>query len=134
MLDAEIYHQGIIFDSGNRNIQPKMSKKKYQFFAAIIFLSVFCAKMLISAAPVFLQKVDKELVNSVIMQVELEHGSDSETGKTIKYVDFKIINHTYHSYMPVVYDFMLTNSFLNHSKRYVNPYHPSVPTPPPNFS
>ena len=111
-----------------------MSKKRYQFFVAIIFLSVFCAKMLISAAPVFLQTMDKELVNSVIMQVELEHGSDNEPGKTIKYVDFKIINHTYHSYIPVVYDFMLTNSFLNHSKRYVNPYHPSVPTPPPNFS
>jgi hypothetical protein len=112
-----------------------MSKRKYQFFVAIIFLSVFCAKMIISAAPVFLQQMDKELVNSVIMQVELEHGSDSESGKTLKYVDFKIINHTYAAYIPpVVYDFMLTNSFLKHSKRYVNPYHPSVPTPPPNFS
>ncbi len=111
-----------------------MSRRKYQFFVAIIFLSVFCAKMVISAAPVFLQKMDKELVNSVIMQVELEHGSDNETSKTVKYVDFKIINHTYSTYIPVVYDFMLTNSFLKHSKRYVDPYHPSVPTPPPNFS
>lgn len=134
MLHVVNYHPGIIFGIRIREIQPKMSKRKYQFFVAIIFLSVFCAKMLISAAPVFLQKVDKELVNSVIMQVELEHGSDSESGKTVKYVDFKIINHTYTTYIPVVYDFMLTNSFLKHSKRYVNPYHPSVPTPPPNFS
>ncbi len=112
-----------------------MSRRKYQLFVALTFLSLFCAKMLISAAPVFFQTMDKELVNSVIMQVELEHGSDGETGKTLKYVDFKIINHTYNSaYIPVVYDFMLTNSFLKHSKRYVNPYHPSVPTPPPNFS
>ena len=112
-----------------------MSRRKYQFFVALTFLSLFCAKMLISAAPVFLQKIDKELVNDVIMQVELEHGSDGETGKTLKYVDFKIINHTYTSTLvPMLYDFMLTNSFLNHSKRYVNPYHPSVPTPPPNFS
>lgn len=125
---------GVLFLDQNKKIQLKMSRRKYQFFVAIIFLSVFCAKMVISAAPVFLQKMDKELVNSVIMQVELEHGSDNETGKTVKYVDFKIINHTYNTYIPVVYDFMLTNSFLKHSKRYVNPYHPSVPTPPPNFS
>ena len=111
-----------------------MSKRKYQFFVAIIFLSVFCAKMIISAAPAFLQKMDKELVNSVIMQVELEHGTDNETGKTLKYVDCKIINHSYSTYIPVVYDYMLTNTFQKHFKRYVNPYHPSVPTPPPNFS
>lgn len=110
-----------------------MFRTKHHLFVAIIFLSVFCAKMLISAAPMFLQTMDKELVNSVIMQVELEHGSDNESGK-MKYVDCKIISHTHHAYIPVVFDFMLTNSFQKHSKRYVNPYHPSVPTPPPNFS
>lgn len=111
-----------------------MFKKRYQLYVVITFLSIFCAKMLISAAPVFLKHMDKELINSVIMQVELEHGSDGESGKMVKYVDYKIISHNYLTYVPVIYDFMLSNEFLNHSKRYVNPYHPSVPTPPPNFS
>ncbi|GEM_PF-256350 len=134
MADDVNYYWGIIFETDLEKIKVKMSKRKYQFFVAIIFLSVFCAKMMISVAPVFLQKVDKELVNSVIMQVELEHGVDTENGKTAKYVDFKIISHTYSTYTPVVYDFRLTNTFQKHFKRYVNPYHPSVPTPPPNFS
>lgn len=111
-----------------------MFKKKYQLYVVISFLSIFCAKMLISAAPVFLKHMDKELISSVIMQVELEHGTDGESGKIVKYVDYKIITHNYITYVPVVYDFMLNNKFLNHSKRYVDPYHPSVPTPPPNFS
>ncbi len=111
-----------------------MFKRKLQLYVVISFLSIFCAKMLISAAPVFLKHTDKELINSIIMQVELEHGSDSDSGKILKYVDNKIISHNHHACVPVIFDFMLNNKFLNHSKRYVNPYHPSVPTPPPNLS
>jgi hypothetical protein len=110
-----------------------MFKRKHQLFVVITFLSIFCAKMLISAAPVFLQHMDKELINSVIMQVELEHGSDGDSGKIVKFIDHKIISHSYMTFVPLVFNFMISNEFLNHSKRYVNPYHPSVPTPPPNF-
>jgi hypothetical protein len=110
-----------------------MFKRKHKLFVVMTFLSIFCAKMLISAAPVFLKHMDKELINSVIMQVELEHGSDGDSGKMVKFIDHKIISHTYATFVPLVFNFMISNQFLNHSKRYVNPYHPSVPTPPPNF-
>lgn len=110
-----------------------MFKKRNQLYVVLTFFSIFCAKMLISAAPVFLQHMDKDLINTVIMQVELEQGSDGDTGKTLKYIDYKIISHIYTAYVPIIFTFKINNEFLNHSKRYVNPYHPSVPTPPPNF-
>ncbi|MEJ5962520.1 hypothetical protein [Pedobacter immunditicola] len=110
-----------------------MSLKKYRLFIVIIFLGIFSSKMLISVAPVFVAHLDKEIMNDVIMQVELEHGNDSDSGKSVKLVDCKQDLHPLHAYLPLRYHFHVNNSFIEHFKRYVNPFHPSVPTPPPNL-
>jgi hypothetical protein len=112
-----------------------MPSKKYRLFVVIAFLSIFFVKMGISAAPVFFSHLDKEVIKSVIMQTEQEHDSDDDSGKVLKFVEFKSINHSNtFVYIPVVFETGIDNSFIDHNKRYVNPYHPSVPTPPPNFS
>ena len=113
-----------------------MGLKKFRLLIVIAFLGIFMAKMIISVAPVFSSQVDKEMVNNVIMQVELEHCADHETGKTIKYVDLKLIDyHSVNIYHPLRYHFFyINNSYIEHFKRYVDPFHPSVPTPPPNLA
>ena len=112
-----------------------MGLKKYRLFIVIAFLGIFTAKMLISVAPVFVAHFDKEIMNSVIMQVELEHGADSDSGKISKHVDCKIIDHhSMDALLPLRYHFYISNGYIAHFKRYVNPFHPSVPTPPPNLA
>ncbi len=111
-----------------------MRLQRFRLFIVFAFLGIFTVKMLISVAPVFVAHMDKQVMNDVIMQVELEHGSDGDSGKTLKFVDGKHHDlQAIQSYLPVRYHFHVNNSFIEHFKRYVNPFHPAVPTPPPNL-
>ena len=112
-----------------------MFLRKYQLIIVIAFISIFSAKMIISAAPVFICYMDKATIKSVILQLEQEH-SEGDCGKDLlKFIDHKLINqHHSYTYVPVLQDSGIKNSFIDHFKRYVDPYHPSVPTPPPNLS
>lgn len=106
--------------------------RKYKLFIVIAFLGIFFAKMVISIAPVFI-KLDKDTMKSVIMQLEMEHEADGDASKVIlKYVDCKFNFHYDPLYLPLVFHFNIKNDFLDHFKRYVDPFHPTVPTPPPN--
>lgn len=98
-------------------------------------MSIFCAKMVISAAPVFICYIDKATIKSVILQLEQER-SEADSGKDLlKFLDYKVVNLQYSEiYIPLIQSFGIKNSYIDHFKRYVNPYHPSVPTPPPNLS
>ena len=108
-------------------------KKRFKLSIVVAFLGIFLVKMVICVAPVFINQFDKQTINDVIMQVELEHGTDSDTGKHSKIADIKLIDHhTSHHYLPLRYHLQVDNSYIEHIKRYVNPYHPMVPTPPPN--
>lgn len=87
--------------------------------------------MFIAVAPVVFN-LDKKLVNSAIMQLELENETKEvkDTNKVFnKGNDFK---------HPNLLSNCASNSvFLDYhyfSKKYLNLYFPAVPTPPPNFS
>ncbi|MHA4893145.1 hypothetical protein ACXZ1K_00225 [Pedobacter sp. PWIIR3] len=110
--------------------------RKYRVFIVISFLGIFMAKMVISGAPVFFVNIDKQIMNAVIMQIEQEHSSDGDSGKSaLKYTDYKLVEfHHVDTFTSLLVHFWINNSFIEHSKRYVDPYHPLVPTPPPNFS
>ena len=111
-----------------------MFLKKYRLVIVFAFLGIFFSKMLISGAPVFFIHIDKQIMNSVIMQIEAEHSADSEGSKTkLKLCDYKVDFQSYHAPLSVRDLYGLCNSFIDHSKRYVDPFHASVPTPPPNF-
>ena len=113
-----------------------MLYRKYRVLIVIAFLGIFSAKMMIAGAPVFFVQFNKQLMNAVIMQIELEHEGGKDAAKdTAKFTDFKLIelNHPIFSYEFSSSHFFLKSSFIEHFKRYVDPYHPTVPTPPPNF-
>ncbi|MCX3263909.1 hypothetical protein [Pedobacter agri] len=113
-----------------------MVLRKYKYSIVAAFMLIFSAKMIISGAPVFCTSIDKEIMNAVIMQIELEHEGGKDAAKDIaKFSDFKLLelNHPILSYEFSSSHFILKSSFIEHFKRYVDPYHPTVPTPPPNF-
>lgn len=112
-----------------------MFLRRYQILIVFVFMSIFAAKMAISGAPVFFADFDKKLMNAVIMQLESEnHGDDTSKGN-VKFADHKLMFHRYDlTYIPITINYGMSNSYIDHSRRYVDPYHPSVPTPPPNFS
>mgnify|MGYP000921123505 CR=1 FL=1 len=74
-------------------------------------------------------------MTSVIMQLENEtHGEENGKSGT-KYTDHKLALHKYdYSHVDLDINKGVPNSFIEHSRRYVDPYHPSVPTPPPNLT
>ncbi|WP_129714561.1 hypothetical protein [Pedobacter sp. SYP-B3415] len=109
---------------------------KYKVVIACIFIFVFLAKMGISGAPVFFKCADKKLMNAVIMQLELEHGNEKDSSKEAgSYPDYKLIDFLSPGmHHPILTHIQLNNSFIDHNRRYVDPYHPTVPTPPPNVA
>jgi hypothetical protein len=111
-----------------------MFLRKYLILIVISFLSIFSAKMIISAAPVFICHIDKATIKSVIMQLEQEHSEGDSSKDLLKFSEFKVLHLPYQDiYIPLIQSFGISNSFIDHFKRYVDPYHPSVPTPPPNI-
>ena len=110
--------------------------RKYKYLIVSAFMLIFIAKMGISGAPVFFSSIDKDMMKAVIMQIELEHEGGKDTTKdTAKFTDFKLVelNHPIFSYEFSSSHFILKSSFIEHFRRYADPYHPTVPTPPPNF-
>ena len=111
-----------------------MFLRKYRLLIVFAFMGIFIVKMGISGAPVFFTQLDKGLMNSVIMQLEEENSGDDATKGHVKFADHKLmIHHFDFEYVPLLISSGIRNSFIDHFRRYVDPYHPSVPTPPPNF-
>ncbi|WP_443944483.1 hypothetical protein ACJVDH_16380 [Pedobacter sp. AW1-32] len=113
-----------------------MFLRKYKYIIVATFMFIFLGKMIISGAPVFCSCADKEILKAVIMQIEQEHESGKDAGKNLaKFTDLKLVdlNHPIFSYEFSSSHFILNNSFIEHFRRYVDPHHPTVPTPPPNF-
>lgn len=111
-----------------------MFLRKYYLLIVVLFMSIFTSKMVISGAPVFFSHLDRGLMNAVIMQLEQENNDDTAKDN-VKFADHKLMFHRYDlTYVPLLISIGVTNSFIDHSRRYVDPYHPSVPTPPPNHA
>lgn len=112
-----------------------MFVRKYRLFIVIAFLGIFASKMVISGAPLIFSALDKGLMSAVIMQLEVEHNGEENQKFSLKFSDQKLFTERFD--LPTLHvevNCGVSNSFIEHSRRYVDPYHPSVPTPPPNFS
>jgi len=113
-----------------------MFLRKYKYVIVAAFMFIFLGKMVISGAPVFCSCADKEILKAVIMQIEQEHENSKDSTKDLaKHIDLKLIvlDHPIFSYEFSSSHFILKSSFIEHFRRYVDPFHPTVPTPPPNF-
>ncbi len=116
-------------------LSQHMFIRKYRLFIVIAFLGVFASKMVISGAPIIFSVLDKGLMNSVIMQLEVERSGDDTQKIKLTFSDQKLSLERYDlNIFYVNFDCGVSNSFIEHHGRYVDPFHPSVPTPPPNFS
>jgi hypothetical protein len=108
--------------------------RKYSLSIVFCFLGIFMAKMMISAAPVYFSHLDKSLMNAVIMQLEAENNGDDSGKENIKFADHKLMFDTQYINYAIVFNALDTMiRFVTHAHRYFDPYHPSVPTPPPNL-
>jgi hypothetical protein len=107
-----------------------MSFYKYRLYIVIAFISIFTMKMVISVAPVF-----STLYKSCFVpDPDQEHGSEGDSTKDqLKFKDYRTADlHYSYVYVPLLQECGIKNCCIDHSKRHVDPYHPSVPTPPPN--
>lgn len=113
-----------------------MKVRKFKFLIVLHFLAIFTVKMLISVAPLFYSELDKVMMNNVIMQLEVEHHTEQDGSKAVeKLSELKYLGgYVFNQFALSNTEQILDNSFIEHAKRYINPHHPSVPTPPPNFS
>ncbi len=67
------------------------------------------------------------------MQIEEETKGKSSKDKST-FVDQKLIFIRSEEVLSSINYCISLNSFIEHFRRYVDPFYPSVPTPPPNFS
>lgn len=105
---------------------------KYRLYIFITLLSIFTAKLFVSALPVFFCQ-DRMLAKSFMPGQEQEQNPEGESKDVKKGIDFRTDLHYSYIHVPVLEEFGVKNCFIDHAKRYVDPCYPSVPTPPPNL-
>jgi hypothetical protein len=111
-----------------------MNRNSCKFLIGIIFLAVFTVKMGLSIAPLVFT-IDKETVNAVIMQLELEsqakdaNDSVKDMNKFVKKGADLLHDYQFHL-NPLSTDCNLR--FYTKARPYINSFYPSVLTPPPN--
>lgn len=109
-----------------------MTAKKFKITVAAFFILIFCVKMLISVAPVFLNFDDK-VANAVIMQLEHESKTEKNDLEKDTLKDKKEFDEKYFHMVECI-TFVIENNILHNRENvlYKQLYHPVVPTPPPN--
>ncbi|HEX8576503.1 MAG TPA: hypothetical protein VF677_09435 [Flavobacterium sp.] len=108
-----------------------MKKEVAKKLFSILFLFIFFSKMVISVAPFIMSHFDKQAVNAVIMQLEIENNAKSNDVKeynikeyfTVGSFGFALI-HPSNLILPIMIS-------VDHDK-HVQAFYPPVPTPPPN--
>lgn len=103
--------------------------------AAIICFFIFMIKMLISASPMFVDVLDKGTVLQVVMQLEIELGSNTNSNNEDLHEHgvkiFKPDAIDFISYNPLLEDLVKIRRIEKNDKL-IHSFHPEVPTPPPN--
>jgi hypothetical protein len=110
-------------------MEKEFAKKLFSY----VFLFIFFAKMVISVAPMIAIRMDSEVVNAVIMQIEIENHSTKGADQAKDSINkgewlsglskFKFCN-------PQVD--IASNLFIFLRDTHLQAFYPSVPTPPPN--
>lgn len=104
--------------------------KKYLVYG---FLFIFMCKLGLAIAPVLIESSDPRTVRQVIMQLEQEHHeSDAKkdlAGKSYLCIDFfHFSQHRCSDHLPQA------DLAIEWVAKHIQPFYPSVPTPPPNLS
>lgn len=135
------YYKGcknqFLFYFCKRSMKTKthLFNKAQRIVAAKICFFVFITKMLISATPMFVNVLDKGTILQVVLQLEIELGTNSNANNedlhehgvkifkpdAIKYIGFN----------PTVENNGKSIGYEKNEKSICH-FHPEVPTPPPN--
>jgi hypothetical protein len=109
-----------------------MKIRNFRVLTGAFFMFIFCVKMVISIAPVFLN-LDNKVVNAVITQLEHESKTEKNDPEKDAAKDKKIFDENYLHSIEYITFVIETNVLHNlESSLYTQVYHPVVPTPPPN--
>lgn len=112
-----------------------MFNKAQRIIAAKICFFVFFTKMLISATPMFVNVLDKGTILQVVLQLEIELGSNNNANNEdlhehgIKIFKPDCLN--YFGFYPTIENSAKAKNYQK-NERTICSYHPEVPTPPPN--
>lgn len=108
-----------------------MRKEVSSILFSVLFLSIFTIKMVLSVAPLIMAHFDKQAVNAVIMQLEIEHNAKSNDVKesTVKEY-FTLSNFGITLSHPI--QLTLSSMISSDHDKHVRAFYPPVPTPPPN--
>lgn len=96
------------------------------------FLFIFFAKMVISTGPLLVKYFDSEKAYAVILQLEIEnHAKDTDTAKEKGGKEIYSSSHSLNSALNALQLYNIS-AFSLESRRHIQCFYPSVPTPPPN--
>jgi hypothetical protein len=109
-----------------------MKKRSVRQLFSIVFLFIFFAKMVISVAPLVADHINSEVVNSVIMQLEIENNSAKGADQSKDCFHKEWLNgfSKFNFSRPQISISLNQYTFLGDSP--IQAFYPSVPTPPPN--
>ena len=110
-----------------------MKARKFKLFTALLFITIFFSKMVISVAPVIF-RLDDKVVSAVILQLENETKSEKDTTDKEASKEKKTFDE-YYSHLVRTNTHVVELNTLHNKENliYDNVYFPSVPTPPPNI-
>ena len=96
-----------------------------------IFLFIFFVKMMITLSPLIIKHFDRDVMNAVIMQLEIENnakgGSDLSKELVKDYVHSAVNDN-----LARVLQSLTPTPFVDNEDAHLRTFYPSVPTPPPN--
>jgi hypothetical protein len=109
-----------------------MKARKFKVFAAVLFITIFFAKMVISVAPVIF-RLDNKTVSAVILQLENETKSEKDTTEKDCLKEKKTFDE-YYTHLEHINIHVHEVNILHNQETliYDNVYFPTIPTPPPN--
>ncbi|RYD92716.1 MAG: hypothetical protein EOP54_20365 [Sphingobacteriales bacterium] len=109
-----------------------MRANKFKIFVAMLFITIFFAKMVISVAPVIF-RLDNKVVRAVILQLENESKSEKDTTDKETIKEKKTFDEYYTHLVRFNVHVQEVNILHNQEDLiYDSVYYPSVLTPPPN--
>lgn len=110
-----------------------MKKELARLLFSFIFLFIFSVKMLISIAPLIAVHLDSKIMNSVIMQLEIEtntsKGADQAKDSLNK---GEFLSGTYKFSFDEPHQIMTPSKYITSQDLNLEVFYPRIPSPPPN--
>lgn len=110
-----------------------MKKEFAKQLFSFVFLFIFFSKMVISITPLIADHIDSKIVNSVIMQLEIEsHSSKGVEQSKDSLNKGEWLSDIYKFNFSQPHSLIALNGYILMQDYHIQSFYPSIPTPPPN--